>query len=315
MPDCTTESAAKAGFATMAPAGARSDNPLRGILMVVVAMAFFSCSDAAAKYLSQTLPSIEIGWMRYFGFTLLMLPLVMRDGTAVVRTARPGLQVLRGLGMLGSALFFIIAMRYLPMAEAAATSYVSPVFVTVLSILFLGERIGPRRWAAVLAGLVGVMIVMRPGGAAFQPAAVFPILSAMCWACGIIITRKMTGQENPNTTLIWSALTGLAALTLLLPLEMRVPTGPELALGLFIGLVSTIGQWLVVQAYRYGDASVLASFSYIQLVWSTALGYLVFAAVPDAWTFAGSGIIIASGLYTAHRERIRAREAAMARRA
>lgn len=298
------------GMAPRPMAGARKDDPVRGILLVVVAMAFFSCSDATAKYLNLTLPAIQIGWMRYAVFSALMLPLLLREGPAVVRTPRPALQILRGLGMLGSALFFILGMRYLPMAEAAATSYVSPVFVTVLSILFLGEKIGPRRWVAVLVGLAGVLIVMRPGGAAFQPAAIFPILSAMSWACGIIITRKMTGHENPATTLIWSALTGFVVLTGLLPLGMAMPTAQEAGWGVFIGVMSTIAQWLLVRAYRYGDASVLASFSYIQLIWSASLGYLVFSAIPDRWTFVGSAVIIASGLYTVHRERIRRRESA-----
>ena len=311
MPDCfrRPSDAASDDLSANPPAApGRKDDPLRGILLVVLAVFFFSCSDATAKYLSQTLPSIEIGWMRYAGFTALLLPLMLRGGSPVVRTARPGLQILRGLGMLGSALFFIMGMRYLPMAEAAATSYVSPVFVTVLSIFVLNEKIGLRRWAAVLVGLLGVLIVIRPGGAAFQPAAIFPILSAVSWATGVVITRKMTGQERPTTTLIWSALTGLVVLSALLPFEFAMPNGWEIALGLLIGLVSTIAQWLLIQAYRYGDASVLASYSYIQLVWSTGLGYLVFGAVPDHWTFAGAGVIIASGLYTAHRERIRQRE-------
>lgn len=310
MPDCTRPAAEPSTdpAAVTAVTPARKDDPLRGILLVVVAVFFFSCSDATAKYLSQTLPAIEIGWMRYVGFTALLLPLMLRGGPEVVRTARPGLQILRGLGMLGSALFFIMGMRYLPLAEASATSYVSPVFVTILSIVVLKERIGLRRWAAVLVGLVGVLIVIRPGGAAFQPAAVFPILSAISWATGVVITRKMTGQERPTTTLIWTALTGLAVLTVLLPFDAAVPTWREVALGALVGLVSTVAQWLLIQAYRYGDASVLASYSYIQIVWSSVLGYLVFGAMPDSWTFVGAGVIIASGLYTAHRERIRRQE-------
>ncbi len=308
MPDCPrpTEGVSAVRTAPSSPCE-RRDDPVRGLLMVVAAVLFFSFSDAAAKYLSQTLPSIEIGWMRYAGFTTLLLPLMIRGGPAAVKTARPGLQILRGLGLLGSALFFIMGMRYLPLAEAAATSYVSPLFVTVLSILFLGEKIGPHRWAAVLVGLLGVLIVIRPGGAAFQPAAIFPILSAMSWATGVVITRKMTGQEHPTTTLIWTALTGFAVLTVLLPFNVAMPTWTEVALGALIGLVSTMGQWLMVQAYRFGEASVLAPFSYIQIVWSTLLGFLIFGALPDHWTFLGAGIIIASGLYTAHRERLRKR--------
>ncbi|AWK88110.1 DMT family transporter [Azospirillum thermophilum] len=287
----------------------RRDDPVRGILMVVLAVAFFSCSDAMAKYLNQTLPSIEIGWMRYAVFTVIVLPLAMAfgGGPRVIRTQRPVLQILRGLGMLGSALFFIFAVRSLPMAEAAAISYISPTFVTALSIPLLGERVGIRRWIAVLVGLMGVLIVARPGGAAFQPAAIFPVLSAMSWACGIVITRKMSGHEDTATTLVWTSLTGFVVLSVLLPFDMRMPTGFEMLLGLGIGVVSTIGQYMMVVAYRFGSASLLAPFSYVQLIWSASLGYLVFSAIPDAWTFVGTAIIAASGLYTAHRERMRRR--------
>lgn len=318
MPDCTSRQPSPdadqhADMVSGAKAtSVRRDDPLRGILLVVLAMAFFSCSDAAAKYLGRTLPAVEIAWMRYAVFSLLVLPLTLRHGTAVLRTERPGLQVMRGLGLLGSALFFISAMRYLPMAEAAAISYVSPVFITILSIFILREDIGPRRWAAVLIGLAGVLIVIRPGGATFQLAALFPILSAASWACGIVATRKMTGQQSAATMLIWSALTGLAVLSVLLPFDAVMPSGWQIALGVFIGVMSTVAQGILVLAYRYGDASVLASYAYIQLIWSSGLGYLVFGAVPDVWTFVGSAVIVASGLYTAHRERIRTRQLAAA---
>lgn len=312
MPDCTNrpETQDPDGTPRVPPVGARRDDPVRGILLVMLAMAFFSCSDAAAKYLGQTLPAVEIAWMRYASFAFLMLPLVLRHGSAVVRTERPVLQIVRGLGMLGSALFFIMAVHALPMAEAAAISYVSPVFITVLSIVFLREDIGLRRWAAVLIGLAGVLIVIRPGGATFQAAAIFPILSAASWAFGIVATRKMTGEQSAATTLIWSALTGLVVLSVLLPFDAVMPTGWQVAVGVFIGVMSTVAQGLLVVAYRYGDASVLASYAYIQLIWSSGLGYLVFGAVPDVWTFVGSAVIVASGLYTAHRERIRVRRLA-----
>jgi drug/metabolite transporter (DMT)-like permease len=178
----------------------------------------------------------------------------------------------------------------------------------VLSILLLSEKVGIRRWAALLVGLAGVIIVIRPGADGFQPASLLPILTAFSWALGLVATRKMTVQENPLTTMVWSALTGLIALSALLPLHAAWPTPWEMLLGVFIGLVYTASQWLLILAYRQGEASVLAPFTYVQLIWSTALGFLVFGAVPDHWTFVGTGVIIASGLYTAHRERMRARE-------
>lgn len=284
----------------------RRDDPLRGIVLVVLAVLFFSCSDAAAKLLSRTLPPLEIAWLRYACFALLVVPVVARGGTTVLRTGRPVLQILRGFGLLGSAVFFILALSFLPMAEAAAISYVNPAFITALSIPLLGERVGARRWAAVAVGLAGVLMVIRPGSDAFQAAAVFPILSAISWAIGVIVTRRMAGTEDATTTLVWTALTGLVVLSAVLPFHAVMPTPYELALGLLIGVASTTAQWLLILAYRYGDASVLAPYSYIQLIWSTAAGYIVFSAMPDLWTFAGMGVIVASGLYTAHRERRRA---------
>lgn len=298
-----------------AGSGSKGTEPMRAILLVVLGVACLSCSDATAKYLARTLPPAEIAWMRYVVFTALVMPLALRGGSPrhkdrlrVLKTTRPGLQVVRGLGMLGSALFFIMAMQHLPLAEAAAISFVSPVFVTVLSILLLAEKVGIRRWAALLVGLAGVVVVIRPGAEGFQPASLLPILTAFSWALGLVATRKMTVQENPLTTMVWSALTGLIALTALLPLHAAWPTPWEMLLGAFIGLVYTLSQWLLILAYRQGEASVLAPFTYVQLIWSTALGFLVFGAVPDHWTFVGTGVIIASGLYTAHRERMRARE-------
>ncbi|MBK1839270.1 DMT family transporter [Azospirillum sp. YIM B02556] len=289
--------------------GSRGTEPMRAILLVVLAVACLSCSDATAKYLGRTLPPAEIAWMRYAVFAALVMPLALRGGALrVLKTTRPGLQTVRGLGMLGSALFFIMAMQHLPLAEAAAISFVSPVFVTVLSILFLSEKVGIRRWIALLVGLAGVLIVIRPGADGFQPASLLPVLTAFSWALGLVATRKMTVRENPLTTMLWSALIGLIVLTALLPLHAVWPTPWEMLLGAFIGLVYTLSQWLLILAYRQGEASVLAPFTYVQLIWSTALGFLVFGAVPDHWTFAGTGVIIASGLYTAHRERMRARE-------
>lgn len=197
------------------------------------------------KYLAIRPPAVEIGWLRYLTFMLIMCPAVVAmTPRLALRTVRPDLQVLRGLTLVGSSLLFITALGFLPIAEATTTSFVSPIFVTVLSILFLRERVGIRRWIATIVGLIGVIIVVRPGTSAFHLA-----------AC--------------------------------------------------LGIAATSGHWLVVLAYRYGDASVLAPFSYTQPIWATILGYMVFGDVPDGWTFVGAAVIIASGLYTAHRERVR----------
>ena len=296
---------------------------LPAILLVLCAVVLFSLSDVLAKLLRQSLPAVEIAWLRYIVFVAFGTFLAGRNRFAGLRPRRPVLQGLRGLGLVGSAVLFISGLGYLPVAEATAINFISPAFITALSIPFLGEVVGFRRWAAVLAGLGGVLIVIGPGGgavgggvprvcgpgaAALQAAAAYPLLSALCWAATIIITRRMGATDRTQTTLFWSALTGLAALTVLVPFGFVLPTPGQAGIALALGVCASVGQYLVIIAYRLVPASTLAPFSYAQILSSTGLGYLVFGAVPDRATLIGAAIVIASGLYTAHRERVRVLE-------
>jgi drug/metabolite transporter (DMT)-like permease len=290
------------------------DNPMRAILLLLTAIVTFSCSDVISKYLAVGLPVTEIVWLRYATYLLLMIGPVLHAGPAALRSARPSLQWLRGLAMLGSSLLFVSGLRFLPLADATAISFVSPMFITALSIPVLGERVGTRRWLAIAVGLIGVLVIVRPGTGSFQPAAILPVLSAASWACAIVITRKMSGADGTVTTLAYSALGPFLLVSLTLPVAWVTPTPAQLGLGLLYGGVATLAQWLVILAYRHAPASALAPLSYSQLIWSATLGYLVFDAFPDAWTFAGAAVIVLSGLYTAHRERVRARERSIALR-
>ncbi len=175
-------------------------------------------------------------------------------------------------------------LGFLPIAEASATSFVSPLFVTALSIAFLGERVGMRRWIATAVGLAGVFIILRPGTSAFHPAAVFPIVSALAWAGTLILTRMMSGSERPVTVMTYSSIVGVAIVSALVPFVWVTPSWHDIMFGILIGVASTVGQWIVVLAFRYGDASVLAPFSYTQLLWVSVLGFLIFGEVPDRWT-------------------------------
>jgi drug/metabolite transporter (DMT)-like permease len=287
-------------------APARADRPFRGIALILVSTVFLGASDVTAKYLSGTLPSIEIAWIRFLVFAAIMFPaMVPGSPLFALRTPRPGLQLLRGAALLGSSLFFISGLRFLPIAEASATGFVSPLFVTALSIIFLGESVGLRRWLATALGLVGVLIILRPGTSAFHPAAFFPLVSALAWAGTLIMTRMMSGRERAVTTMTWSSIAGVCILSALVPFVWVAPSLNDVLFGVFIGIASTAGQWVVVLAFRYADASVLAPFSYTQLLWVSILGFLIFGEIPDVWTVTGAVFIVASGLYTAHRERIR----------
>ena len=284
----------------------RVDRPFRGIALLLLSGIFLGTSDATSKYLSATLPSIEIAWIRFLIFLIIMVPaMVPGSPLFALRTQRPAMQVMRGVALLGSSLFFISGLRFLPIAEASATAFVSPLLVTALSIFFLAEKVGLRRWLATAAGLIGVLIILRPGTSAFHPAAFFPVVSALGWACCLIMTRQMSGQERAMVTMTYSAIVGFAILCALVPMVWVTPTWHDILFGTIIGVTSTAGQWIVVLALRYAGASVLAPFSYLQLLWVTLLGFLIFGEVPDAWTVAGAAVIVASGLYTAHRERVR----------
>jgi drug/metabolite transporter (DMT)-like permease len=288
------------------PAPARADRPFRGIALILASTVFLGASDVTAKYLSATLPSIEIAWIRFLVFALIMSP-AMLPGSPLfaLHSQRPGLQVMRGVALLASSLFFISGLRFLPIAEASATGFVSPLFVTALSIVFLGERVGVRRWLATAVGLIGVLVILRPGSSAFHPAAFFPIVSALAWACTLIMTRMMSGKEHAITTMTYSSIVGVCVISALVPFVWVAPSWHDILFGVFIGVASTAGQWIVVLAFRYADASVLAPFSYTQLVWVSILGFVIFGELPDVWTVTGAVFIVASGLYTAHRERIR----------
>ncbi|NGM33284.1 DMT family transporter [Methylobacterium sp. DB0501] len=286
------------------------DQPLRGIVLVVISTVFLSSSDATAKFLTGQLSGIEVAWLRYTGFLAVMLmAAVMRArlkrGASPFRSARPGLQVVRGIALVGSALLFLAGLRSLPVAEITAIAFVSPIFVTALSIPVLGEKVGARRWAAALVGLLGVLIIVRPGTSAFQAAAILPIVSALFWAAALVVTRKINGYDAPQTTMTWSAVVGFLILSAIVPFVWETPNLTQVAVGAAIGFISTAGHWIVTIAYRHAPASTLVPFSYSQIIWAGLLGFLFFGTVPDAVMGLGVLVICGSGLYTAHRERMR----------
>lgn len=285
----------------------RRENALRGIGLVLIGGIFLSSADAVSKLMAETVPPLQITWLRYAAFALIMLAVALPGGVAMLKPKRPGLQLLRGIAVTVSSILFVSALKYLPIADATATSFISPLFVTALSIPLLGEKIGWRRWTATIIGLIGVLIVVRPGGAGFQPAALLPALSAAVWAFALIFTRMMSATENPVTTLTWSAIIGFVLLSLLQPFDWQPLTAQAIWLGVFVGVASTIGHWFVILAFRHADASLLAPFAYLQLLWASIFGFFLFAVLPDRFTWLGAVIITGSGLYIAHRERMRAR--------
>src|SRR5579862_8637474 len=206
-------------------APARSDRPLRGIALLITSTIFLGTSDVTSKYLSTTLPSVEIAWIRFLVFALIMVPaMVPCSPLYSLRTGQLSLQLWRGAALLSSSLFFISGLRFLPIAEASATGFVAPLFVTALSIIFLSEKVGVRRWLATAVGLLGVLIILRPGSSAFHPAAFFPIVSALAWAGTLIMTRMLSGKEHAITTMTYSSIVGVCVISALVPFVWVAPS-------------------------------------------------------------------------------------------
>ena len=279
---------------------------LRGILLMVVAVGIFALMDTIAKYLARSYPVPGIVWARYAAnLAILLAFLAARGELKRLRTARPGLQIARGLLLAGATFLYFTSLSVLPLAEAAAIGFVMPLFLALLAVPMLGERMDGTRLAAVLTGLAGVLVIVRPGAAVFTPYALLPVGMALCNALYQILTRKVAGVEHPLTSLVWGAIVGAVLFSFALPFSWVTPTDPWhwTLLGI-IGLLASVGHFVLIRAYDYASATGLAPFFYTQLVWVMLLGWLVFGDFPDGWSLLGMGIIVASGLYLVGRQRL-----------
>jgi drug/metabolite transporter (DMT)-like permease len=285
-------------------------HPLRGILMIMTAVAMFAVLDSIAKYLSRFYPVPGIVWARY-AFHLLFVVLLLgpRLRGRLVRTQRLRLQVLRGLLLAASSLFFFSALKYMPLAEASSITFLSPILVTISAAIVLKEKIELPRWIAVCAGFIGVLIIIRPGGGVFSAVALLPFATAACFASYAILTRKLSGLENPYTTLFYSGLVGTVVMAIVLPFAWVAPATPaHAALLVLMGLIGGGSHLVLIKAYEHAPASRLAPFSYTQLVWVIVLGYVVFGDFPDRWSLIGIAVIAASAIYIATHQRLAERQ-------
>ena len=286
---------------------APADEPLRAIVLMVASMFIFSGVDGVSKALTHDYHPVLVSWGRFLFQTLLLVPVALYMGPIrVLRTSAPAQQTLRALCMYASSICFISGLARLPLAECAAIGFTAPMFTTALSIPLLGEKVGVRRWSALVVGFAGVLIVIRPGTAAFDWASVLPMLSAAAWSMGLIVTRRMNTQADlPITTLIYASWVGLVVASLPVPWFWTMPGPGAWAAMLAMAALSCGGHYLLILAFRLGPASILAPFSYSQMIWATLIGFFAFAALPDLWTWVGAAVIMTSGAYTWHRERVR----------
>ncbi len=281
------------------------DNVLRGCALMLAATVLFSSSDTMAKYVTQSVPAVELATIRYAVFVAMACAPLLRDRRASIRSRRPMLQIIRGVGVVGSALAFILSLGSLPIAEATAVNFITPLLITVLAVPVLGEVVRPQGWAAVVVGFLGMLIVVRPGAGGLHPAAGLVVLSSLCWCIAMLVTRRLVGIDRSSVTLLWTAVTGFVLLLCVVPFFLHRLTAWQLGFCLAVGVVASGGQWCAVLAYRHAQATVLAPLSYAQLIWSSVLGFLVFGTVPDRFVLIGAVIIAASGMYVVHLERVR----------
>jgi drug/metabolite transporter (DMT)-like permease len=280
---------------------------MRAILAILVSMACFSVLNAMSKYLSQHYPVIEVLWARYFFALVVMLVLFLpRAGRQLFSIRRWDTQVTRGLLLFFSSLFYFNGIAHLPLATAASISLTSPIIVTALSPKLLGEQVGIRRWIAVGVGFVGAIIVVRPGHEQFNWYILLIVISTVCSAFYQLFSRRYGQTERADASATLATIVGTAVATPFVVTEFVAPSwGWHMALFGGMGIMAAVGHYFLTIAYSRAPAAIISPFNYMQLVGAAILGYAFFHEMPDKWTWIGSGVIIASGLYIGYRERVR----------
>jgi drug/metabolite transporter (DMT)-like permease len=280
---------------------------LRGILLMCAGVATFPFMNAAVKLLTAHYPAAQITWARFTGHLIVMLIVFLpRYRWTLLRTRRLTVQIGRSILMLASNLLFVMAIGTVPLATASAIGFTAPLIVTALSVPLLRESVGWRRWSAVLVGFAGALMVIRPGSGFTDPSVLLLLASSLAYALYQIATRWVGRYDNAATGIIFTALFGSLAMSLAMPFVFVMPL--TLLDGLLfgcLGFLGGFGHYLVIRAFQFGAAAVIAPLGYVELVGTTVLGYLIFANFPDLWTWLGAGLIIASGIYIAWRERRR----------
>ena len=270
------------------------------------AVASFSCLDTTGKYLNHHMATLQVVWARYFFafvLTLVFSNPLTRPG--MMKTSRPFMQVGRSALLLCSTVLNLFALRWLQLDEALSILFSTPFMVAALCVPLLGEWVGWRRWTAIIVGFCGVLVVARPGVGGLHPAALLTLAGSVCYAFYVISTRVLSRSDSSDTTQFYTSLVGALAMSAIVPFVWTTPEDAFIAgLMVLIGALGGGGHYLLIRAHRLAPASTLAPFIYTQMVWTTALGFLVFGDVPHRWTIVGGLIVISSGLYLLHRETV-----------
>jgi len=276
---------------------------LAGIGLMVLGIFLFCCNDALGKWLLGTYSVWQMLAIRSAAAMLLLAPLLWREGRAVLAAPRPGLQLVRVVLSVAESIFFFVAVTYLPLADTVTFYLAAPIYVTALSAIFLKEQVGWRRWSAVAAGFIGVMIALRPSAATLTWPALIAIVGSFSFAVFLIITRMLRGTSD--AVMVGGQFAAMLVVSAVVaPFGWIAPSGLDFGLMMILGVVAMAAFACVNRSLNLAPASVVVPYQYTMIVWAVALGWMVFGGAPDAFTLGGAAIIIAGGFYVLWREQI-----------
>jgi drug/metabolite transporter (DMT)-like permease len=274
----------------------------RGVLLMVLAILLFTAMDAAAKGLIQRYPAPQVIWARFAGQLLfVVLILNLRTGP-LLRTRFPGLHLARSAFQFGATGLFFLSLAHIGLAEATALTDINPVLITLGAALFLGEKLGRRRLAGVAAALIGALIIIRPGAGIFSLWALLPLGAAICYTGNALITRHIGAQESAWTSMLYASLFGTLAGSIALPFVWIPVPAADLAIFALVGALGTGAQLCIIRSFSMTEASIVAPFAYLGIVFATGWGAVLYDQWPDRWTVIGALVIVGAGLYVWHRE-------------
>lgn len=281
----------------------------QGILFMIATMFLFSVMDAMAKEVAHRTDTVMAIWARYTGQTVVVALLAAPRLKQVLKTRYPGLQLLRSIFLLLATTFFFFGFVTIGLANAAAIMSLNPVLITVGAALILGERFGPRRAIGVGAALVGALIIIRPGSDVFSSVALLPLCAAFAYAGYALTTRFVGRNEDAWTSLLYTAAFGTIVFSVIVPFYWVTPDPTATMLMLVMGAVGALGHFCVIRALMVAEASAIAPFTYVGLLFAIIWGMVFFADFPDTFTYVGAAVIVSAGVYVWHRETLLARKA------
>jgi len=285
-----------------------ANEPGRGIAAILIAVTIFSSMDTVIKLLGDRFSPVQIFFFRsVFAFVPLSLVIRADGGFVSLKTRRLSGHIGRALLLVAFLLCFFTGLTLLPLTEAYAVLFAAPLLIAALSVPLLGERVGPRRWAAVIVGFAGVLIVLRPGGEAFGAGGAVVLAAVVFYAFAMIMVRQLSTTETNGAIVFYFLVTSTVVSAAALPFVWRTPNLGDLGLLAAVGILGGIGQLFMTEAYRRAPVAVVSPFQYTQILWGLLFGYLVFADRPDPVVLVGAAVVVASGLYVLHRETRRAK--------